>query len=283
MAFIDIKDPIKREEIVRDYIKNIKEIQERTENEKIRGINQRQDLEKVFHPVVKATEQSASQITNELKNLKEENPKVESKPTNKYVEYFLNHFSKAKLDQYFGIYKENGIYMMGDKEVVIDDQNNIHIDNAVFKGTKSLWNLIMKKTPEDFEQEDLENYEEILERTNVIDIPHITSTGDRPKNTAKYRFLKEIGLVQTPREEEKVEEEEEKESIEEEKKDGSGIQFLPGDIEGLIEKLHLLLAEFRAGNKSSTRNQIVAILDQLLRRKYLNQEEYNAVCKSISC
>ena len=64
---------------------------------------------------------------------------------------------------------------------------------------------------------------------------------------------------------------------------GSGIQFLPGDIEGLIEQLHLLLAESRAGNKSSTRNQIVAILDELLRRNYLNQEEYNAVCRTISC
>ena len=67
MAFIDIKDPIKREEIVQDYIKNLKEIQERRENEKVRGISQRQDLTKLFQPVVQATEKSASKITNELK------------------------------------------------------------------------------------------------------------------------------------------------------------------------------------------------------------------------
>ena len=67
------------------------------------------------------------------------------------------------------------------------------------------------------------------------------------------------------------------------KKDGTGISYLPGDINGLIEQLHLLLAEFRAGNKSATRNQIVAILDQLLRREYLTQEEYNGVCRSILC
>ena len=72
MAFIDIKDPMKREEIVKDYIKNIKEIRERRENEKVRGISQRQDLAKVFQPVVQATEKSASQITSQLKNLKEE-------------------------------------------------------------------------------------------------------------------------------------------------------------------------------------------------------------------
>ena len=75
----------------------------------------------------------------------------------------------------------------------------------------------------------------------------------------------------------------ENESDNEKEEQGSGITFLPGDINGLIEQLHLLLAEHRAGNKSSTENQIVAILDQLLRRNYLNQEEYNAVCRTLSC
>ena len=69
MAFIDIKDPTKREETVKDYIKTVKEIQSRRENEKVRGISQRQDLAKVFQPVVQATEKSASKITSELKNL----------------------------------------------------------------------------------------------------------------------------------------------------------------------------------------------------------------------
>ena len=82
MAFIDIEDPIKREETVKDYIKNIKEIQARRENEKVRGISQRQDLAKVFQPVVQATENSAAQITSELKSLKEEQSE-ELKPTNK--------------------------------------------------------------------------------------------------------------------------------------------------------------------------------------------------------
>ena len=137
MAFIDIKDPIKREETVKDYIRNIKEIRERNENEKVRGISQRQDLTKLFQPVVQATEKSASKITNELRNLKEEKqPKEEDqKPINKALESFLNQNSKSKLDQYFGVYKENDKYMMGDKEIVVDDEFNIHLDNFSFKGT----------------------------------------------------------------------------------------------------------------------------------------------------
>ena len=287
MAFIDIADPVKREETVQDYIKNIKEIRARRENEKVRGISQWQDLAKVFQPVVEATEKSAAQITSELKNLKEEEEQSEElQPTNKVLEYHLNNFNK-KLDQYFGIYKENGTYMMGDKEVALDDQNNIHTGGVTFKGTSALWRLIMHKTPEDIAEEDLENYKELLQRTNAIDMPH-TSAGGRPRNTAKWKLFKENGLVgeeedNGPEEEDNELKEEDNELEEEEGKDGKGIQFLPGDINGLIEQLHLLVAESRAGNKTSTRNQIVAILDQLLRRKYLNQEEYNAACETISC
>ena len=172
MAFIDIKDPEKREEIVQDYIKNLKEIRERNENEKMRGITQKQDLARVFQPVVQATEKSASQITSELKNLKNEveKPKEENeepKATNKALEYYFEHFPKSKLDQYFGVYKENGIYMMGNKEIVVDNDNNIWLDNGSdsYKGTFGLWKLIMNKTPEGYFEEDLDNYKRLIERT----------------------------------------------------------------------------------------------------------------------
>ena len=101
MAFIDIEDPVKREQIVQDYIKNLKEIREKKENEKVRGITQRRDIEKVFQPVVQATEKSTSQIISEIKNLKEE-PKND-KPISEALDYYLNQFDKSKLDQYFGI------------------------------------------------------------------------------------------------------------------------------------------------------------------------------------
>ena len=282
MAFIDIKDPERREEIVKDYIRNLKEIRERNENEKVRDITQQQDLAKVFQPVVQATEKSASQITNELKSLKEEKPKInenQPKATNKALEYYFENFPKSKLDKYFGVYKENGVYMMGNKEIVVDNDNNIWLDNGSdsYKGTFGLWKLIMNKEPEGYLEEDLDNYKRLVERTNVIEMPHV-SPNDRPKGTTKWKFFKKIGLVQrTENDGDEIDE------VEEKKQEGSGIQFLPGDINGLIEKLHLLLAEHRAGNKSSTENQIVAILDQLLKRNYLTQEEYNAVCTRISC
>ena len=198
MAFIDIKDPIKREEIVQDYIRNIKEIRARKENEKVRDISQRQDLAKVFQPVVQATEQSTSQITKELKNLKEE-----PESNNQFIENYFNRFSK-QLDQYFAIYKENGVYKMGSKKVEIDDLNNIHIDNGTdtFKGTAGLWELIMLKTPTHFTSEDFEEYKRLVEKTEVIHYPNTKTRSNRPTKTAKWNFFKETGLVEEESEEE---------------------------------------------------------------------------------
>ena len=282
MAFIDIQDPVKREETVQDYIKNLKEIRQRKEDEKVRGISQRQNIEKVFQPVVQATEKSASKITSEIKNLKKEEPEKERpiERSSQALDYYLNLFDKKQLDQYFGIYKKDDKYMMGDEEIKVDEFNNISIENTTIKGTKGLWRLIMMKKPETYEEEDLENYVELLNRTHAINIPNKTEVSQKPGNTAKMRFLKEVGIVN---DEAESDEYEDPLSESEDKKKGEGVNFLPGNIEGLVEQFRLLFAEFCAGNKSSTKKQMVAILDQLLKRGYLNQDEYNAMCEKISC
>ena len=61
-----------------------------------------------------------------------------------------------------------------------------------------------------------------------------------------------------------------------------GIKFLAGDIKVLTTKLNLLLAEFAAGNTSSTRNEIVYILDEILRRKQISSEEYRDINSYLS-
>ena len=271
MAFIDIEDPVKREQTVQDYIKTIQEIRQRKENQKVHGIQERQNIERVFQPVVQATEKSASQITSEIKNLKEKPEK--QKPISATLNYYLNDFNKLELDRYYGIYEKDGIYMMGEKEIKVDESNNIHVDDIVIKGTPGLWELIMMNKPEAYNDDDAQQYQELLERTNAIKRPHKINTSDRPTTTLKYKFLTGNG-------EEEEEAEEGGKRKRRKEQEGKGVHFLPGDINGLIEQLHLLLAEFRAGNKS-TNTQIVAILDELLRRNYLDQDEYNGVCRTL--
>ena len=48
--------------------------------------------------------------------------------------------------------------------------------------------------------------------------------------------------------------------------EGRGVVYLSGDINGLTKKLHLLAAEFFAGN-TTVRNELVHLLDALLRSK----------------
>ena len=46
----------------------------------------------------------------------------------------------------FGIRDENGNFYIGDKPVVIED-NNIIVDGKEYKGTPGLWELIVSKKP----------------------------------------------------------------------------------------------------------------------------------------
>ena len=79
--------------------------------------------------------------------------------------------------------------MMGDTEIKVDEHDNIHVNEASFKGTKGLWRLIMMKKPKVYEPEDLRDYQELIMRTNVLEVPHTTKSSDRPRNTTKYQFL----------------------------------------------------------------------------------------------
>ena len=57
---------------------------------------------------------------------------------------------------------------------------------------------------------------------------------------------------------------------------GDGVVYLPGDINGVTKKLHLLAAEFFAGN-TTVRNELVHVLDALLRLKQLIRKEYDDI------
>ena len=99
--------------------------------------------------------------------------------------------------------------------------------------------------------------------------------------TLKYKFLaKLIG-----KKDEEAGESDEERSGEDEKengKSGEGI-ILPGHINGLLDQLKLVCAERAAGNIAATTPHLVAILDELLRRNYLEKDEYNAVCQRLEC
>ena len=66
MAFIDIKDPKRRDQIVADYVATIHRVQRRNEDEKSKGLARQAELEKTFSPIVKATEKSTEEISKKV-------------------------------------------------------------------------------------------------------------------------------------------------------------------------------------------------------------------------
>ena len=207
------------------------------------------------------------------------------------LDYYLHKFNKQKLDKYFGIQmdKDSDKPVMGDREISVDNNSNIYIDNTVLKGTTGLWSLIMLATPRKsmYEDEDLEAYKELIVRTSIGRYPRSTEQGiSRPKSTFKWRkFLSRVTTSMSDGGDDDDDEDDDntyQSSSEQPQNDGDGIHFLPGDIKGLKTKLHLLLAEFRAGNTLATRNEIVPILDELLRRRQISRKEYTDINKYLS-
>ena len=286
MSFIDIKDPKKRDQIVEDYIKTLSLIRQKAENEKAKGLEQQIKLEKQYNPIIKATKQSTNKITEELKNNRAIGEGQRGIWRRNFaqsaIEYYLNQ--KKNQDKYYGIQKMNGEYRMGDSTVTLDDKSNIYVDDVRFEGTPGLWGLIMLNQPSEYTTEDLHNYEDLVEKTQVIYNPITKSENERPQMTNKYKnILSKFEEAYVTDEGDYPKGESDDDDYETEEGEGKGVTYLPGNINGLLDRLKLVYAEREAGNILATTNEIVGILDELLRLNYINREEYNAMCKQLSC
>ena len=228
------------EDVIKEYEDTIKKIQEKNRRERTQEILKIDELNDTYQPIINATKDQTNTLKDELRNL-------EIQPGMNALDFYFNQY-KGKIDPYFGIRKQGDKYFLGDKQIFVKD-NNIIVNGHKFKGSIGLWALIMENTPnmENIEHEDFDSYTKLMQLTNAFD----KGLENRHANkTEKYELLTHL--------------------LEEKK--GEGISFLPSDIDTLHEKLKLLLAEFNAGNRA-TRNQIVAIVDNLIKRKQMTKSE----------
>ena len=262
MSFIDITDPRRRDAIVADYLATVKRIQSRNLDDRAEELARKDENESLFNPIVKSTEKSTAALAKEIIPMRTELRNINEKLSVKKEGDKTNEITNdpAQIDHYFGIEKEeNGNYVMGNKVIQIDDSSNIYVDGARFEGTPGLWSLIRLKKPEKemYTFDDLASYKDLTRQTGVMNHPRNVTKNSRPKTTYKWKkILSSFG--------------------------GSGLHFLPGDIKGLKTKLNLLLAEYAAGNRTSARNEIVVILDELLRRKSISRREYTEINSYLS-
>ena len=192
------------------------------------------------------------------------------------VEYLKKFTTKNEADRTFGLYDKNGNFYIGDKHVVIVD-NNTFVDGEVYEGTPGLWDLIVSEKPSHFTEEDFLNYGNLLIKTNAIQVNN-DSNNPNPKSSKSDKWKKIIRPIWG--EQKKRRKKHQEDPI---YSKGLGLVVLSGDPNALLERLDLLLASQEAGH-TGVRNELVGICDELKRMQVINANEYkklNSVIKKL--
>ena len=184
MSFIKVKDPRKREELVRDFIETRKRIKDNFIARKVGEAEYQTGLTKLFKPVTETQKATAKEITDaqkaatekitqELLPIKEgikdlpgalSFPPIEGSDSISLVEsltekeitnlgpiagaFLKSPWNKESLDLDFGLNTQNEErkFKIGDKFVKFD-KDNIKIGDDTFTGTEGFWALITAKNP----------------------------------------------------------------------------------------------------------------------------------------
>ena len=191
MSFIKVKDPRKREELIRNFIETRKRIKDNFIAKKVGEAEYQTGLTKLFKPVTETQKATAKEITEatekitqELLPIKEGIEKLpgaisEGLPALGMTEeelikigpiarkYIQSNLGRATTKA--GLYSEDDNLKIGYRPVKIEN-DDIIIDDTPFKGTVGLWKLITSKDIPDkteYKAEDLAGYITIMHITKA--------------------------------------------------------------------------------------------------------------------
>ena len=291
MSFIKVKDPRKREELIRDFINTRKRIKDSFIAQKVGESEYQTGLTKLFKPVTETQKATAKEITDaqkattgkftsELLPIKEG---IEELPTKLFKKIFpsieitasditnlgplavkalLQAFTKKNVDLTFGLYGKNKGFYIGNKPVIIEN-NDIKVDDIIFEGTPGFWELVtsLNPIPDNYTEEDLNKYRQLVILTNTAFQNNDPNT-NRPKSSKSNKWKNIIKPIWKYIKEQQQEETE-----------GEGLKILPSDPNALIDRFDLLFSSKKAGH-TGVRNEIVSILDELKRQGVINANIY---------
>ena len=312
MSFIKVKDPRKREELIRDFIETRKRIKDNFVAKKVGEIEYQTGLTKLFKPVTEtqkatakeitdAQKAAAEKITQELLPIKagiEGLPGAISFPTYPALEmteeqitklgpiaskYLLPTFRQqaAQSDIIPGDSKGT-LFLIGKTPIKIE-KNDIIINDERFEGTPGLWVLLTSKeipVKSEYTVGDLVNYIHIMDITKTT---RLNFNKDNKRIGGNNKKMNELikPLVKA------LEEGGNENLIKEMYKyfgleydgdpqpstSGTGLKILPSDPNALIDRFDLLFSSKKAGH-TGVRNEIVSILDELKRQGVIKTNEY---------
>ena len=283
MSFLKISDPLKRDAIVKDYLE-LKKKKNRSNflSERIGEQQLQTDLSKFYKPITETQKATTREITEGLKPIREgieklpeaiqplgkateeEEEEEEEELVGEIAYKFLN---RPNRDPDFGIRKEKGDHYIGNQHVIVEN-NDIIIPklNERFEGTPGLWELIISKNPQNFTDEDYNNYEDLMVMTNAL---HRNNDEDNPHPKGNHKSYKWVNILRPIwyRKKSRIIFSKEKEGYK------GGVVVIPSDPNALLERFDLLLASQKAGH-TGVRNELVSICDELKRQGVLNTKAY---------
>ena len=224
MAFLKISDPVKRDLIVKEYLKLKKNIRDNQLSERAGEQQLQTDFSKIFKRITETQKATTREIREGLKPIKEgiENlpqgitfpayPSIQAseKPLEgedtqfigEVPEKYLRKFvTKGEADTTYGLYDRKGNFYTGNKPVVIFD-NNIVVDDEEYEGTPGLWELIISKNLDDsiYANDDYDNYARLMLKTNTL-YRNNDPNSKYPKSSKGQKWKKILRTIWDNREE----------------------------------------------------------------------------------
>ena len=299
MSFLKISDPTKRDQTVKEYLELKKNIRDNLLSERTGEQQLQTELTKFYRPITESQKATTKEITESQKATareiteglrpiregieklpqvmlpigkepEEEEEEEEDVLIGEIAKHFLN---RPNTDKTFGVRKEGDHHYIGNKHVIITEDDDIIIKEGGdrFLGTSGLWGLITSKNPEkdliDYDKDDIRNYERLMMKTSALHRGN-DPNNPLPKSSKSGKWKTILGPIWHNRE----------------YYDGEGIVIMPSDPNALLERLDLLLASQKAGH-TGVRNELVSICDELKRQGVLDTEAYkklNSIIKNDS-
>ena len=263
MSFLDIKNPARRIELVKEYVDAMQTVRKRNMRTREEKLVIGEELDTLFKPVVQATEKAASENKKEMEELRGALNPIDFAATRPSRRVRTKNDDKA-----FGPYwTDTGELRLGMSDIKQErlpgDVDQLIVGRKGYDLIPGFNALLTQIHPTDYSEDDFKNYTKLIAQTKTINNPGPNAVAN-PKSTRKYKnLLKDMGLDMS-------------DDSSTETEHGSGVVYLPGDISGLSKELELLTAEFFAGN-TTVRNELVYVLGALLRLKKLTKKEYTEI------
>ena len=314
MSFIKIKDPRRREELIKDLIETRKRIKDNFIARKVGESDYQTGLTKLFKPVIETQKATTKELTEAQKTATEkitqgllpikeglENltiippieagepiPAIKFTPEQKTI---IGSIASDFLQQTHGrtatqadikpVDVKKGLFEIGKSSVKVED-DKLTINDREYEGTPGLWRLITSKgiPKSDFDKSDIYNYAYIMYDTNT------TRQGfnrDNRRVGGNEKMNKLIKPLVIAIENETIEEEVKKILPDEEETDDDD-DPQPGTsgtgLKFLSSDPNALIDRFdllfssQKAGQTGVRNVIISILDELKRQRIINVKEY---------